>query len=268
MAGPTKGRRPSPLIDRKDSLALLTIRTYEAKDEEYVKSLLFAHARSQIWPAVKFFTFRNMQEWLILFVLFKLYVSFVELLIIFGLFVIWLFIRAKWEFESYIYTSCHDLDDIDNIYLKETGSHFWVAEVPLPSAASHLKSKPSQHGHSEDEDRMIVGCIAVTPSVEEPRRVAQVMRLVVAQQSRRMRVGTSMLKELEAFCLKGGFEEIRFWANNLRPEAIRFYESNGYEILSIHQRNLMRGDLVLLRRLLAGTKSDLSPSLRHADSTF
>ncbi|KAF8819121.1 acetyltransferase, GnaT family protein [Cardiosporidium cionae] len=97
--------------------------------------------------------------------------------------------------------------------------------------------------------RKIVGCIGLAPYKEDPT-IAHLVRLVVSLESRRMRVGSRLLKQLENFAIETGYRELRLYTNNLNPSALRFARQSGFNLIQMFPRGLMRGDLITWQKNL------------------
>ncbi|MFC5701547.1 GNAT family N-acetyltransferase [Cohnella faecalis] len=70
-----------------------------------------------------------------------------------------------------------------------------------------------------------IGCGAIRPLDE---KCTELKRFYVEPECRGTGVAASMLLELESEAGRRGFESIRLETGALQPEAIRFYEKNGY----------------------------------------
>lgn len=74
-------------------------------------------------------------------------------------------------------------------------------------------------------DRRLVGCAAMQPIDGD---VAELRRMYVIRHCRRHGVATALLHEIEALARGRRFQAIRFATGIRQPEAIEFYEGEGY----------------------------------------
>uniref|UniRef100_A0A0G4FKC1 N-acetyltransferase domain-containing protein n=1 Tax=Chromera velia CCMP2878 TaxID=1169474 RepID=A0A0G4FKC1_9ALVE len=254
------------VIDRLPSG--LVIRTFEEGDKEEVKRLVHRHVRSQVLPAAKFWVFRNFSHLCVLTVILFLFLEFWRLVCVLVIFHVYLLLRSWWEFESYIRESSDELNDIHAQYLSQPRKHFWIAELnpskekgagkrgdrERKGPVSRREKKPEETAGASPPPPpprgTIVGCVGVAPMREDPERLCQVYRLVVAPHIRRLHVGSYLLDTVHGWAEKHGFSESRMIANNLLPYIHFFYRKNGYEVLYTAQRALMRGDLIAYRKVL------------------
>jgi putative acetyltransferase len=75
-------------------------------------------------------------------------------------------------------------------------------------------------------DAQPVGCGALRPMTDA---VAEIKRMYVAAGVRRLGIGRRMLVELERLAVQLGYETLRLETGHRQPEAIRLYESHGFE---------------------------------------
>jgi len=126
-------------------------------------------------------------------------------------------------------------------------SHFWVAELQeSPSRTSQRGASPKSGG---EKSFKVMGCIGVLPSKDDPD-VAQLLRLVVSIESRRMRIGSRLLAQFENFVTEKGYREVRLYTNDLNVSPLKFVRQHGYSVVQIIRRGLMRGSLIIWQKIL------------------
>ncbi len=76
-----------------------------------------------------------------------------------------------------------------------------------------------------------VGCGAVYPL---DRRIAEIKRMFVKATARRSGVGKALLTALETCARQRGFSAIRLETGPQQPEALAFYESQGYVSIPLY----------------------------------
>ena len=103
----------------------------------------------------------------------------------------------------------HDLADIGRSYLERPGSNFWVAE----------------HGGET------AGCIGIYRRGE---REAEVRRLAVARNARRMGVASQLMDTAEEFARAAGYARTTVWAANHMTAAMSFLSYRGYREAEDH----------------------------------
>jgi len=96
-------------------------------------------------------------------------------------------------------TGC-DIDDIENVYLKSPGSHFWVAELP---------------------DGQVVGMIGVQHYDQD---VGEIRRLRVATAHRRKGIGTILMETALKFCEEQQYLKITLDTYMDCEAALRLFE--------------------------------------------
>jgi ribosomal protein S18 acetylase RimI-like enzyme len=96
-------------------------------------------------------------------------------------------------------TGC-DLDDIQSVYIKTPGNHFWVAEAPA---------------------REVVGMIGVQHHEEGS---AEIRRLRVASDYRRRGIGSALVEAAVQFCEQHNYLKVTLDTFMEREPAIRLFE--------------------------------------------
>jgi putative acetyltransferase len=76
-----------------------------------------------------------------------------------------------------------------------------------------------------------IGCGALRPLSTS---TAEVKRMYVTREARRLGVGARLLRELEVIAEKFGYERVRLETGLKQPEAIALYESAGYRRVDCH----------------------------------
>ncbi len=93
-----------------------------------------------------------------------------------------------------------DLDDIESVYMKTPGNHFWVAE---------------------DQTVAVVGMIGVQNHDEG---VGEIRRLRVADSHRRQGIGSALVEQALRFCQERGYLKITLDTFLEREPAIKLFE--------------------------------------------
>ncbi|SBS97419.1 N-acetyltransferase [Plasmodium ovale curtisi] len=109
---------------------------------------------------------------------------------------------------------------------------------------------------NDDEDsnflfvnRKIVGCVGIVP-FKGDNSIAQLVRMVVKKDNRRMRIGSRLLTQLENFAHEQNYQELKVFTNNLNTDSLYFVKQNGFNLSQIVRRGLMRGDLLIWSKIL------------------
>eukprot|EP01071_Lankesteria_metandrocarpae_P012116 Lankesteria_metandrocarpae@DN5494_c0_g1_i1.p1 len=229
----------------------INVRSIEESDMDSVRRICFEHFRSLAPSAVGHFFGEHFRDFFFFMAITKMFVSWLEIGLLVVMFTAYLFARAYVEMECYIRQHCPDLRDVATSYLSDPKGHFWVAEADCGDGSN---------GKSE-----ILGCIGLLP-YRGNESVGQLMRLVVGTKSRRQRVGSRLLAQLENFAIAKGYSEISLFTNNLNTSHMMFVRLHGFETLQIVRRGLMRGDLIQWRKFLV--KNDDPMALRHRSETI
>eukprot|EP00923_Selenidium_pygospionis_P023741 GHVN01041326.1.p1 GENE.GHVN01041326.1~~GHVN01041326.1.p1 ORF type:complete len:339 (-),score=23.90 GHVN01041326.1:143-1159(-) len=230
----------------------LQIRSFTTNDATAVKAIFKEHVRSLTPRLMLHYITQQGVDLCVILLLVKLFVSWPQLLCIWGLLLLYIFGRAHWELESYLRKECRDMHDINNAYMEDEKSHIWVAEESYKDKQSHREAS------------RLLGCVGVTP-YKGDHSIAQLVRLVVSQESRRMRMGSRLANQVEDFALRKGYREVRTYTNNLNPSATKFLRQAGYEQVQVMKRGLMRGDLFLWRKILS---KQSEPETRRGSASF
>lgn len=229
----------------------LTVRPFRDEDDaRAIRRICISHFRSLCFPAVKYYCFEHFRDLIALLIIGGLFVNRRQMACQVILFVIYLIVRARIELELYIYRSCPDLLDVPSHYMKGPSNRrscFWVAEVE--------RSGDDPAGVKKE----VVGCVGLRPARDNPL-VAQLLRLVVAEDARRMRFGSRLLAQFERTAREFGYKEVRLYTNNLSTHHIRFIAHHGYSVVHCISRALMRGALIQWRKDLTPTDEEPSGS--------
>ena len=110
-----------------------------------------------------------------------------------------------------------DLDDIDAVYMKNPGNHFWVAA----------------------DDGKIVGMIGVQHHDEG---VGEIRRLRVANSHRRQGIGSALVEQALRFCQERGYLKITLDTFLEREPAIKLFEK--FRFRHHRTRNVAGKDLM------------------------
>ena len=106
-----------------------------------------------------------------------------------------------------------DIDDIESVYMKRAGNHFWVAVAPpddsVPGAATDPKSWP------------VVGMIGVQ---HHDADVGEIRRLRVALTHRRRGIGSGLIETALNFCHERQYLKITLDTFMEREPAIKLFE--------------------------------------------
>ncbi|EUD66503.1 hypothetical protein C922_03137 [Plasmodium inui San Antonio 1] len=113
------------------------------------------------------------------------------------------------------------------------------------------------HSRTNDDDdsnfrfvnRKIVGCVGIVP-FKGDNSIAQLVRMVVKKDNRRMRIGSRLLTQLENFAHEQNYQELKVFTNNLNTDSLYFVKQNGFNLSQIVRRGLMRGDLLIWSKIL------------------
>ncbi|AFZ81535.1 acetyltransferase, GNAT family domain-containing protein [Theileria equi strain WA] len=295
-------RNPSRMAGGRVNNPSILIREITVDDSKNVCKLLFDHFRSLTIPAIVYWMVQHIHDIIAIVVINSFLLPFRNLVYFCLLFLVYLFVRARYEIENHIKHCCPDLVDVYKTYRTTKASNFWVAyftdkiaNTPsigsqtssiTPSGQVSIQSMPSispgdvrstniaeqtltpTHSISENsspngnkvpkddiiidkkcKNNEILGCIGITP-YRNRSNIAQMVRLVVSKKCRNMKVGTRLLNHLEQHALDSGYTEIRVFTNNLNTAYLHFLKQNGFEIIQIVRRGLMRGDLIIWNKVL------------------
>ena len=114
------------------------------------------------------------------------------------------------ELNDYVESALsRDLADIRRSYLEHPGSNFWVAE----------------------RDGETVGCIG---AYQRGHEEAEIRRLAVRRDARRLGIASQLLDHAEAFCRDYGYVRTTAWTYNHMPGAIAFLRRRGYREIEEH----------------------------------
>ncbi|KAF7459207.1 acetyltransferase, GNAT family protein [Cryptosporidium felis] len=264
----------------------LVIREFEPSDSDGVRRVCFKHFRSLTFPSVFFYLSQHLADMIALLVIGKIFMDFKQLVSMLVLFGVYLTGRSIWEVETYIRNCCTDLRNVHELYMISPGYHFWVAElvkrrnslrkrrsvilngsngVSLRAegleqndcGSKNTECEETQGSKAECGDSILVGCVGLAPYRDDPK-IGRLVRLVVGVESRRMRIGTRLLAQMENFAKEYGYKEIHLYTNNLSTSPIKFISQHGYQLVQVISRGLMRGDLLLWRKSFEKTGSDNS----------
>jgi ribosomal protein S18 acetylase RimI-like enzyme len=106
-----------------------------------------------------------------------------------------------------------DLDDIESVYMKRAGNHFWVAVAPPDDAPQGSAGDP--------ESWPVVGMIGVQ---HHDADVGEIRRLRVAQTHRRRGIGSGLIEAALKFCQERQYLKITLDTFMEREPAIKLFE--------------------------------------------
>jgi ribosomal protein S18 acetylase RimI-like enzyme len=106
-----------------------------------------------------------------------------------------------------------DIDDIESVYMKRAGNHFWVAVALADDAPPGPASDP--------ESWPVVGMIGVQ---HHDADVGEIRRLRVAQTHRRRGIGSGLMEAALKFCQERQYLKITLDTFMEREPAIKLFE--------------------------------------------
>ena len=125
--------------------------------------------------------------------------------------------------QAYIQESlADDLSDIPANYLRQSGSHFWVAEIA----------------------GLIKGIVGIQ---RRSNHEAELRRMSVSADSRRQGIGWKLLETTEAFCRSNGYHHIRLTTVTHLQPAIAMYLRFGYHLTEEEQFGQIMGQHFIKR---------------------
>ncbi|SCN59041.1 N-acetyltransferase, putative [Plasmodium chabaudi adami] len=126
----------------------------------------------------------------------------------------------------------------------------------IPFRLNDLRRNIFDSKLNDDEDinykfinRKIIGCVGIIP-YKGDNSIAQLVRMVVKKDNRRMRIGSRLLTQLENFAHEHNYQELKVFTNNLNTDSLYFVKQNGFDLSQIVRRGLMRGDLLIWSKIL------------------
>ncbi|ORM40091.1 Tetratricopeptide repeat protein 4 -like protein [Babesia sp. Xinjiang] len=126
------GSSPAPrnlrrtVSQRKINNSFLRIREIDEDDEKYVRKLLFDHFRSQTFPAIMYWIVQHVHDLIAIIAIISFLLPLRSLVYFCICFLVYLYVRARFEIERHIRYSCPDLDAVYITYRSTKGSNFWV----------------------------------------------------------------------------------------------------------------------------------------------
>ncbi|EUD71086.1 hypothetical protein YYG_03719 [Plasmodium vinckei petteri] len=143
----------------------------------------------------------------------------------------------------------YEASDISNRKYIET-------KKTIPFRLNDLRGNIFDSKLNDDEDinykfvnRKIIGCVGIIP-YKGDNSIAQLVRMVVKKDNRRMRIGSRLLTQLENFAHEHNYQELKVFTNNLNTDSLYFVKQNGFDLSQIVRRGLMRGDLLIWSKIL------------------
>jgi len=106
-----------------------------------------------------------------------------------------------------------DIDDIESVYMKRAGNHFWVAVAPADDAP--------EGSAGDHESWPVVGMVGVQ---HHDADVGEIRRLRVAQTHRRRGIGSGLIECALKFCQERQYLKITLDTFREREPAIKLFE--------------------------------------------
>ncbi|GAW82866.1 N-acetyltransferase [Plasmodium gonderi] len=126
----------------------------------------------------------------------------------------------------------------------------------VPFRLNEIRKNIFNRKTNDDDDsnfrfmtKKIVGCVGIVP-FKGDNSIAQLVRMVVKKDNRRMRIGSRLLTQLENFAHEQNYQELKVFTNNLNTDSLYFVKQNGFNLSQIVRRGLMRGDLLIWSKIL------------------
>ncbi|GIX61518.1 acetyltransferase, GNAT family protein [Babesia caballi] len=134
---------------RKVNPSFLHIKEITVEDEDDIRRLLFDHFRLLTFPAIVYWIVQHVHDLVAIILILACLLPVKSLLYFCICFLVYLYVRARFEIEKHIRYCCPDLQAIFEAYRTTKGSNFWVAyfskhEDPTSSIESTLESPSSQ----------------------------------------------------------------------------------------------------------------------------
>lgn len=113
-------------FQRKINHSFLRIREVEKADEQYVRDLLFDHFRQLTFPAIMYWMVQHVYDLLAIIAILSFLLPIKHIVYFVAAFMVYLYVRARYEMEKHIMYCCPDLADIHGTYRTAKGANFWV----------------------------------------------------------------------------------------------------------------------------------------------
>jgi len=136
--------------------------------------------------------------------------------------------REEWREFAIDMASKGDLADIPQQYVRRPRSMFWVADVN-GEAKGMVGIQPCSVGASEYFDQILD-----TEGKDKAENVAELRRMAVASDVRRLGIATTLMQTLFAFAKENGYTAIHLTTNAQLAAARKLYEKFGFKLLKTH----------------------------------
>lgn len=158
--GPRLSRRLT--MQRKINQSFLRIREVKKEDETCVRNILFDHFRQLTFPAITYWIVQHVYDLLAIIAILSFILPIKHIVYFCVAFLVYLYIRARYEMEKHIRNCCPDLDAIYETYCTAQGANFWVgyfsnedakdeANPDKPAGAQETRSREASVDR-EDKD--------------------------------------------------------------------------------------------------------------------
>lgn len=122
-------------------------------------------------------------------------------------------------YASYVHLRLQtDMEDIPGNFLSRPDDCFWVAETKI------------------DGRLQVIGTMAIKTKESSEGRQAELFRMIISSNCRRMGLGARMVKVAIDFCKKRGISELVLETSSTQVAAMNLYRKLGFSIVSVHNR--------------------------------
>ncbi|SOV19238.1 N-acetyltransferase, putative [Plasmodium sp. gorilla clade G2] len=143
----------------------------------------------------------------------------------------------------------YNINEISNRHFIETRNNVSSGFNEISRNIFNCKKNCEEDFNKNVLNKKIVGCVGIVP-FKGDNSIAQLVRMVVKKDKRRMRIGSRLLKQLENFAHEQNYNELKVFTNNLNTDSLYFVKQNGFNLSQIVRRGLMRGDLLIWSKIL------------------
>ncbi|SPJ12748.1 N-acetyltransferase, putative [Plasmodium sp. DRC-Itaito] len=142
-----------------------------------------------------------------------------------------------------------NISEISNRHFMETKKNVSSGFNEIRRNIFNCKIQDEEDFNKNVLNKKIVGCVGIVP-FKGDNTIAQLVRMVVKKDNRRMRIGSRLLTQLENFAHEQNYNELKVFTNNLNTDSLYFVKQNGFNLSQIVRRGLMRGDLLIWSKIL------------------
>ncbi|KYN94023.1 N-acetyltransferase, putative [Plasmodium reichenowi] len=142
-----------------------------------------------------------------------------------------------------------NISEISNRHFMETKRNVSSGFNEIRRNIFNCKVQDEEDLNKNVLNKKIVGCVGIVP-FKGDNTIAQLVRMVVKKDNRRMRIGSRLLTQLENFAHEQNYNELKVFTNNLNTDSLYFVKQNGFNLSQIVRRGLMRGDLLIWSKIL------------------